>query len=121
MTAVVLLSDVICHWGKVSVSALGNDRDVRALLASDLLVEAGVVSSVVCVDCENADAAEVVFDDGEYGHYCPELGFIKLARQDIAAVEPNLSVLIEQLAETFEGVRRKTTPVLGKTWRIGAV
>lgn len=93
MSGVDLLGKVICHGGKVCVAALGQDRDARALLASGLIRDAGVVSSVVCMDCENAHAAEVIFDEGEYGHYCPDLGFVKLERPDIVAVEPDLSAL----------------------------
>ncbi|MBL3703372.1 hypothetical protein GI582_11820 [Sulfitobacter sp. BDSS02] len=121
MSAVNLLGKVICHGGKVCVATFGHDRDVSALLSCGLLREAGVVSSVVCMDCENAHAAEVIFDDGAYGHFCPDLGFVNLERQDIAAVEPDLPALIEHLAETFACARRKTTPVYGNTWRIGAV
>lgn len=121
MSAAELLGKVICHGGKVCVATLGHDRDVRTLLSYRLLREAGVVSSVVCMDCENAHAAEVIFDDCAYGYFCPDLGFVNLERQDIAAVEPDLPALIEQLAETFACVRRKTTPVYGNTWRIGAV
>lgn len=121
MSAVDLLGDVICHGGKVRVAALGQDQDVRALLSCGLLREAGVVSSVVCVDCETAHAAEVIFDEGTYGHVCPSLGFVTLERQDVAAVEPDLCALIEHLAENFASARRKSTPVHGNTWRIGAV
>lgn len=121
MSAVDLLGDVICRIGKVGVAALGQKRDVRALLASGLLREAGVVSSVVCMECENAHAAEVIFEEGEYGHFCPDSGFVKLERLDIVAVEADLPTLIERLAEAFACTRRKATPVHGNTWRIGAV
>ena len=121
MSAVALLANVICHGGKVRVASLGQDQDVRALLARGLLRKAGVVSSVVCMDCENAHAAEVIFDRDAYCHYCPDLGFVTLERPDIAAVEPDLPVLIERLAEAFACARRKATPVHGNTWRIGAV
>lgn len=121
MSAVDLLGNVICHGGKVRVAALGQDRDVRALLSCGLLREAGVVSSVVCMDCENAHAAEVIFGEGAYGYFCPDIGFVTLERPDIAAVEPDLPALIEHLAEVLACARRKATPVLGYTWRIGAV
>lgn len=121
MSAVDLLANVICHGGKVCAATLGQDRNIRALLASGLLREAGVVSSVVCMDCENAHAAAVIFDEGKYGYFCPDLGFVKLERPDIEAVEPDLPALIEQLAEAFACARRKTTPVHGDAWRIGAV
>lgn len=121
MSAVDLLGKVVCHGGRVCVAALGQERDVRALLSCGLLREAGVVSSVICMDCENAHAAEVIFDDGVYGYFCPDLGFVKLERSDIVAAEPDLPALIEYLAEAFACARRKTAPVYGNTWRIGAV
>lgn len=121
MSAVDLLASVICHEGKVCAASLDRGRDVHALLSCGLLLEAGVVSSVVCSDCENAHAAEVIFDEGAYGYFCPDMGFVSLERPDIAAVEPDLPALIESLAETFACARRKATPVHGKTWRIGAV
>ena len=121
MSALDVLATVICNGGKVCAANLGRDRDVRVLLDIGLLQEAGVVSSVVCTNCENAHAAEVIFDEGEYGHYCPDLGFVKLERPNIVAVQPDLPALIEQLAEAFACARRKTAPVHGNTWRIGAV
>ncbi|MBD3625557.1 MAG: hypothetical protein HUJ24_09305 [Rhodobacteraceae bacterium] len=121
MSAVDLLGKVICHGGKVCVATLGHGRDVRALLSCGLIREAGVVSSVVCVDCENAHAAEVIFDEGAYGHFCPDLGFVTLERSDIAAVKPDLPALIDHLAEAFACTRRKASPIHGNIWRIGAV
>lgn len=121
MSVVYLLANVICQGGRVCAATLGQDRDLRALLASGLLREAGVVSSVVCTDCENAHAAEVNFDEGTYGYFCHDLGFVRLERPDIAAVEPDLPSLIEHLAEAFACTRRKASPVHGRTWRIGAV
>ena len=73
------------------------------------------------MDCENAHSAEVIFDEGEYGYFCPDLGFLNLERPDIAAVVPVLPALIEHLAEAFACARRKAAPVHGNTWRIGAV
>lgn len=121
MSAVDLLGKIVCHGGRVCVAALGQERDVRTLLSCGLLREAGVVSSVICMDCENAHAAEVIFDDGAYGYFCPDLGFVNLERRDIAAVEPDLPALIEHFAEAFDCARRKATPVHGDTWRIGSV
>ncbi len=121
MSAVDLLAKVICHGSKVCAATLGQDKDVRALLSCGLLRKAGVVSSVVCTDCEIAHAVEVIFDEGEYGYFCPDLGFVTLERRDIAAVEPDLPAMIEHLAEALDCARRKATPVNGQTWRIGAV
>ena len=119
-SAIDLLAHVICHGGKASAATLGQNGDVRALSASGLLREAGVISSVVCTDCENAHAAEVIFDRDAYGHYCPDAGFVKLERADIVALEPDLPALVELLAEAFTCTRRKATPVYCNTWRIGA-
>ena len=120
MSAVDFLAKVICHGGKACAATLGRDRDVRALMEYGLLREAGVVSSVVCTDCENAHAAEVIFQEDAYGHFCPDLGFVKLERADIVAVEPDLPALIRLLADAFACTRRKATPVYCNTWRIGA-
>lgn len=121
MSAVALLAALICHGGKVCAATLGQKPDVRALLSCGLLREAGVVSSHICMDCENAHAAELVFNEEDYGYFCPSLGFVKLERADIVAVEPDLPALVELLAQAFACTRRKAAPVHGNTWRIGAV
>lgn len=121
MSAVDLLANIICHGGKVCAATVGQDRDVSALLAIGLVHEAGVVSSVVCMDCENTHAAEVIFDAGAYGYFCHVLGLVKLERLDIAAIAPDLPALIENLAEAFGCARRRASPIHRKTWRIGAV
>ena len=121
MSAVDLLSDVICHGGKVCAATLGSEKELAVLLSCGLLRKAGVVSSVICMECENAHASQVIFDEGAYGHFCPDSGFVTLERRDIAAVEPELPALIEHLAEAFACTRRKAAPVHGNTWRIGAM
>lgn len=121
MSAVALLSDVICQRARVSVLALSNDPDFSALLNCGLLRKVGVVDSFACMECEEPHAAEVLFEAGEYGYFCPELGFIHLSRQQIAGIESDLPPLIARLASAFGCTRRKATPVHGTTWRIGAV
>lgn len=121
MSAVNLLGDAICHGGKLSVASLRNPRDVHSLIGCGLLRDAGVVASYVCMECDEPHTAEVVFEQGTYGFFCPDLGHISLKRQQIAAVEPNMPSLIECLADTFSCTRRKTSPVHGNTWRIGAL
>lgn len=121
MSAVDVLARVISEGAKVSITSLRQPEYVRALLKFGLFRECGVMGAVVCTDCEEPHAAEVIFDAGEYGHFCPTLGFTHLARTDIAAVEVNLPSLIENLADAFACTRRKHTPVYGNTWRIGAV
>lgn len=121
MSAIDLLGDIICQGGKVDIAGLGQKQDVRTLFNCGLLREAGVVASIVCTDCEDPHASEVIFDESDYGHFCHHLGFVRLDRLNISAAEPDLTKLIEHLAETFSCTRRKVTPVHGKTWRIGSV
>lgn len=121
MSAIDLLGDIICHGGKVSIAALGQDQDALTLLNCGLLRTAGVVASIVCTNCDEPHSSEVIFDNGEYGYFCHDLGFVRLERQDIEAAEPDFTKLIELLAETFSCGRRKVKPVHENTWRIGAV
>ncbi|WP_417729551.1 hypothetical protein [Roseovarius sp.] len=121
MSAVDFLAGIIAAGAKVSVASLAHPELVRSLLKQGLLRDAGVMGSVVCVDCEEPHAAEVVFDTDEYGHICPTLGLISRARDDIAAVDVSLPSLITSLADAFDCTRRKATPIHGNTWRVGAV
>ena len=121
MSAVAILAGIISEAAKVSVYSLPHSQLVRSLLEHGLLRDAGVMGSVVCMDCEEPHAAEVVFDAGEYGYICPTLGFISLTREDITAVDVNLPSLITSLGDAFDCARRKATPIHGNTWRVGAV
>ncbi|WP_370301265.1 hypothetical protein [Pseudooceanicola sp.] len=121
MSAVDLLAGIIAEGTKVSVASLQNPQIARSLLKHGLLRDAGVIGSVVCLDCDEPHAAPVVFDTGEYGYYCPINGFVSLAREEIVAVDVNLPSLINRLADAFGCRRRKSTPIHGNTWRVGAV
>lgn len=121
MSAVHLIAGIIAGGAKVPVASLSHPQLFRSLLEQGLLRDAGVVSAVLCTDCEEPHGAEVIFDAGEYGYFCPALGFTHLARHDITAVDVNLPFLIGKLADAFACARRKSTPVHGKTWRIGAM
>lgn len=120
MTPLAILCEIIALGGKVAATQYRDNPGSQVLLNHEYLIEAGVLASVVCNDCDEAHAAPVVFEDGFYGYHCPELGFVSLDRTDVHAVLPDLHRLIEGLAEALECTRRKQTPVQGQTYRIGA-
>jgi len=78
------------------------------------------VQAICCQECDDPHDAKVAFDGGRYGVMCPDLGFVPVAREEIAAVVPELSQIVTALADAFGTKRRKTTPLHGETWRIGA-
>lgn len=121
MNALSLLSEIIAQGGKTSTAHYRGQLTFSALMRHGYLCEAGVVASLVCNDCEEAHASPVEHESGRYGYFCPSLGFVPLDRADIQATKPSVARLIEHLAETFDCKRRKTTPLRGQTWRIGAI
>ena len=121
MSAVALLCEIIEQGGKASASTYGRHPDFAALLKHGFVRKVGVVQSVACLDCDNPHDAEIIYDAGGYGYFCPELGFVPLARALIEAVQPALPAIVAGLADAFDCKRRKSTPLLGVTWRIGTV
>lgn len=120
MTAIGLLSEAIAQGGKISASHYGAAPNFPWLLQQGYLTDAGVVASVLCNDCEETHTAPVVFEAGGYGYYCPDLGFVPVERKAIQGVLPDLPKLIGALADLFDCQKRKSAPVRGQTWRIGA-
>ncbi|MCB1471165.1 MAG: hypothetical protein KDK08_29260 [Rhizobiaceae bacterium] len=121
MTALTLLCEIIALGGNAAAALYRDDPRFAVLLRHGYLREAGVLTSVVCNDCDDAHAAPIVFEDGRYGYQCPELGFVVLDRADVQAVRPDPLFLIDCLFEVMGCKRRKQTPVHGQTWRIGSV
>lgn len=121
MNALALLCELIAQGGKASAAFYRDNPDFAALLRHGYLREAGVVSSVVCNDCDEAHATPVVFEDGRYGHYCPESGFVPLERVSLRAILPEVPMLIDRLADALECKRRRASPLFSRTWRIGLV
>lgn len=80
-----------------------------------------MISSIACAECNDPHTAQIVFEDGAYGYFCPDLGFASLAREQLSKVTPDIPCLVDQLADAFDCKRRKAKPVHGETWRIGAV
>lgn len=121
MSAINLLAQIVAQRAKVTSASLQTTPGFRQLLQHGYLRDAGVVSSLVCTDCDQAHDAEVVFNNGQYGYFCPDLGFVALGRGQVQAVLPDIPTLISGLADAFRCKRRKTSPVNEETWRIGAV
>ena len=92
-----------------------------ALGKAEFLADVGVVQSVHCDDCDMAHDAEVIFERGAYGYFCPDLGFMQLDRAEIAAVVPQYDPLVTALADALSCKRRRSAPISGECWRIGAM
>lgn len=86
-----------------------------------LIEDAGVVSSTLCEECDHPHDAKIVFENNGYGYYCPAFGFIPTPRSDLIATRPNVSAFITQIADHLNCKRRKSTPLHGDIWRIGAI
>lgn len=121
MNAISLLCKIIAQGGKVSSSFYDEDKTFAALIRRGFLREVGVVGSVVCGDCDAAHSAPVVYEENAYGYFCPDLGLIRLDPARVTAFSPDVSFLINQLADVFECRQRKTSSILDQTWRIGTI
>lgn len=121
MTAVETLSSIIAQGGKASKAFYQRRGGFDLLAGSGFVRCRGVVQSVVCEECNDPHDAEVVFANGSYGIYCPDAGFAELTAQSIEAIQPDIGRLVADLAGVFDCKRRKSTPVHGETWRIGAI
>jgi len=121
LSAVALLCEIIAQQGKAAVLTYGKHPYLEALLRGGFVRRAGVVQSVVCLDCDSPHDAEIVYEKGGYGYFCPDLGFVPLERALIEAVVPDFPSIVGALADGLDCKRRKSTPVQGATWRIGVV
>ena len=119
MNALGLLGEIIAAGGKPAASAYRDRPGYAALLRYGFLQEVGVASSVVCDDCSMPHSAQIVFEGGRYGYYCPDLGYVSLDQANIQALRPGIGQLVGALAEALGCKRRRQTPVHGQTWRIG--
>jgi len=121
VTPLALLCEIIVLGGKAAAVSFRDNPGFAPLLRHGFVREAGVLASVVCNDCDEAHAAPVGFEDGRYGYYCPEFGFVALDRANVQAVLPDSRLLIDRLFEATDCKRRKQTPVHDRTWRIGSL
>lgn len=121
MNAVSLLCVIIGQAGKVAARAYRDDARLSALLDAGLLEDDGLVKSVICENCDFPHDAEIKFEFGSYGHYCPELGFVPFEREDLIAARPNLAALLEHLHAAFECPPGGISQLGPQTWRVGLV
>lgn len=89
------------------------------MLRAGLIEKSGVVEDWYCDDCALGHGANIVFDQGRYGYFCPELGFVPLKRDLLVAVSAHAERLVSCLADALSVSNRKTSPIRGQTWRIG--
>ncbi len=121
MSAVGLLCEIIAQSGKASASAYAEHPDFETLSCSGFIRNAGVMQSVTCLDCDIVHDAEIVHENGRYGYFCPEIGFVAIPRAMIEAIKPDFPTIVAALADSFHCKRRKPTELRGATWRIGLV
>lgn len=120
MSATSRLCEIIAQGGKVSADLDGGDDGFAALARHGYLREAGILTSVVCDECDVPHSAPVVYEADRYGYYCPDLGFLKLAPAQLGAFLPDIPKLIVRLADALGCRQRKSSSVYGEIWRIGA-
>lgn len=106
---------------KASANTFRPRAGFGALIRQELVQEVGLVQSLLCNECREAHDAEVIFENDHYGYFCPEIGFVPIDRAKLVGIEPVLQNLVAELADALECKRRKTSPIHGQTWRIGAV
>ncbi|MEM7238765.1 MAG: hypothetical protein AAF501_13220 [Pseudomonadota bacterium] len=121
MAGAILLCEIIAQGGDVTAAAYRNRVGYAALVRAGLIAEGGIAQSVLCNDCGTTHDAEIVFEDGHYGYWCPEAGFVRVGRAHLVTLKPDLSVLVARLADLLACKRCKATPLGGTTWRIGSV
>lgn len=121
MSAIALLCEIIAQGAKACTRSFCTRAGYDALVHCGYARETGVVQSCACHECDDPHDAEIVWENDHYGFFCPENGFVPVERSKITGVQPNLPNLVAGLAAALDCKRRKTTPVHGMTWRIGAV
>lgn len=121
MNAVSLFCEIIGQAGKVAAQAYRGDARLGALLDTGLLEEDGLVQSVLCENCDVPHDAEIVFEGGSYGHFCPDLGLVPVERAHLVAVRPDFAALVEHLHAAFECPPGGISQLGPQTWRVGLV
>ena len=119
MTAIELLCEIVAQGGKASAATFSKQPGHQTLLRYGYVRESGVVQAVACYECEEPHDAEIVFEAGRYGYFCPEIGFVPVEPAMIAGLQPDLPAIVSRLADAFECNRRKTTPLhgaIGSAW-----
>lgn len=121
MDAIELFANLIAQRGKTCAGQYADTPAFRQLVDVRLIQETGVVQSICCEDCDQPHDAAVAYEDGQYGYFCPDLGFIAKDRSELVAITPDIKSFVENLADDLICKRRKSKPISGETWRVGAV
>jgi hypothetical protein len=121
LNAVVLLATLLAQRRRVRSVGYSSFAAYDDLIKAGLIEETGVVSSIICDECDQPHDAKIVYEGAQYGYYCPDLGFISKPRFELIAAQPNLSASVAQIADALACKRRKSSPLDKDTWRIGAV
>lgn len=121
MNAVDLFATLLAQRGRVHGVRYAAFPAYDDLIKAGLVGEYGVVSSIICDECDQPHDAQIVYEGSEYGYCCPELGFVSKPSSELVAVQPNLGVFVSQIADALGCKRRKTSPLDAYTWRIGAI
>ena len=121
MNAVDLFAALLAQRGRVQSIGYSSFPAYDDLIKAGLIEETGVVSSMMCGDCDHPHDAKIVFEGSQYGHYCPQRGFVSKPRSELIAVQPNLKAFVSQVADALDCKRPKSSPLDKDTWRIGAI
>lgn len=81
---------------------------LNPLVSAGILVPAGHVASVFCLECASPHCAEVESVEGRIGWYCHEVGLVAAAPASVAAFEVRPEVLALRLHDALGG---KKAPV----------
>lgn len=121
MDAARLLTALVAQKGRVAVAQIGTPESLKRLIDVGFVRECGVVQSVLCDECDHPHDSKIVFADGRYGIFCPDLGFVAKSRSDLVAIEPDIGRLVAWLGDHLGCRRTKSTPIHGNTWRVGLI
>ncbi|MDF1679026.1 hypothetical protein [Ponticaulis sp.] len=121
MDAVAIFAQLVSQREKVLARSYSHHAAFHDLIKAGLIEETGVVSSIICDECDQPHESAITYQDSQYGYFCYDLGFIKLSRAEIVSVKPNIKTFVAQIAGRENCKRRKPTPLEGETWRIGGL
>lgn len=121
MDAAEIFVTLITQRGGVRAIEYSKHSAYNHLIQAGLIEETGVISSLVCDECDAPHDATIVYEQEHYGYYCPDLGFVPKARSELITVKANIQKFVSNLAEHLEAKRRKTTPIAGDIWRVGVL
>lgn len=118
-----LLCDLLEQGQTVFRTADAGDLDALGVLRGlGIVLHAGKVQSVTCLECDGLHPAVVEVDEatGRSGWYCPEYGFIEAKQTEIAGDRLNCDRLVQMFADSIEARgRRKPALIDGLLWRVG--